>query len=140
MTLFIFTSASLPSGVLASTKGNRMILSGTEELHERISQLQGRIRELETGLKTLQADVSDEPHPLLDNDTLRLPTLGTPSQARSSPASGDSSSSKSSAMSQPSVPEPLPMKSEEEEEEKTPLDAFGRSSIVRYPFYQLILR
>ena len=48
-----------------STGHRRMVLANTEQLHERIEQLCARIRELETGLRTVQASVSSEPHPLL---------------------------------------------------------------------------
>ena len=43
----------------------RMILSNTEELHDKIDSLLERIRLLEDALRTLQASVSPQPHPLL---------------------------------------------------------------------------
>lgn len=48
-----------------------MVLSGTQELHERIDDLYARNRDLEDALKTLQGQLSDEPHPLLCPDALR---------------------------------------------------------------------
>ncbi|KAF5384815.1 hypothetical protein D9615_000960 [Tricholomella constricta] len=57
-----------PDGSLTPGRGNRLILANTEELHDRIDHLCSRIRELENALRTLQESVSDEPHPLLQND------------------------------------------------------------------------
>lgn len=45
----------------------RYILANTEELHAQIDALTIRVRELEHGLSLLQATVSSEPHPLLEN-------------------------------------------------------------------------
>jgi hypothetical protein len=49
-----------------------LILSNTEELHERIEVLCARNRDLEEALKSLQAAVSDGPHPLLQANSLTL--------------------------------------------------------------------
>lgn len=46
-----------------------MILTNTEELHERVESLLERIRMLEDALRTLQASVSTRPHPLLAQQT-----------------------------------------------------------------------
>ncbi|THU97411.1 hypothetical protein K435DRAFT_828690 [Dendrothele bispora CBS 962.96] len=64
--------AICPDGSLTAGKGNRLVLSGTEELHERISSLCSRIRDLEEALASVQAKVSQEPHPLLRSDLLQL--------------------------------------------------------------------
>lgn len=48
---------------------HRYILANTEELHSQIDALTIRVRELEHGLSLLQATVSNEPHPLLENRT-----------------------------------------------------------------------
>ncbi|CAE6417865.1 unnamed protein product [Rhizoctonia solani] len=54
------------------------VLANTEELHEKIIQLQDRISSLENGLATLQAAHSSQPHPLLREDLLELKApLGT---------------------------------------------------------------
>ncbi|CEL61942.1 putative transcriptional regulatory protein C1F7,11c OS=Schizosaccharomyces pombe (strain 972 / ATCC 24843) GN=SPAC1F7.11c PE=4 SV=1 [Rhizoctonia solani AG-1 IB] len=54
------------------------VLANTEELHEKIIQLQDRISSLENGLATLQATHSSQPHPLLREDLLDLKApLGT---------------------------------------------------------------
>ncbi|CUA70642.1 putative transcriptional regulatory protein C1F7,11c [Schizosaccharomyces pombe 972h-] [Rhizoctonia solani] len=61
-------------------------IANTEELHEKIIQLQDRISSLENGLATLQAAHSSQPHPLLREDLLELKApLGTelaPSQLK----------------------------------------------------------
>jgi hypothetical protein len=54
------------------------VLANTEELHEKIIQLQDRISNLENALGTLQAAHSSQPHPLLREDLLDLKApLGT---------------------------------------------------------------
>lgn len=62
------------------------MLANTEELHEKIIQLQDRISSLENALATLQAAHSSQPHPLLREDLLELKApLGTelaPSQVK----------------------------------------------------------
>ncbi|KAJ7617219.1 fungal-specific transcription factor domain-containing protein [Roridomyces roridus] len=74
-----------------SGKGNRFILSNTEELHDRIEELCGRIRELEDALRALQETVSDRPHPLLQTDPLHLKSHSQPVQGGPSPASSEQS-------------------------------------------------
>ncbi|KIO25882.1 hypothetical protein M407DRAFT_24844 [Tulasnella calospora MUT 4182] len=54
--------------------GGRFILANTEELHEKISELQGRITELEDALTVSHAAHSSHPHPLLRPDLLALKT------------------------------------------------------------------
>ncbi|CCA77568.1 hypothetical protein PIIN_11545, partial [Serendipita indica DSM 11827] len=61
-----------PDGALAP-KGHRLILSNTEELHNKIDNLTARIHELENALETLQSLHYDEPHPLL-NGAIEPPT------------------------------------------------------------------
>lgn len=64
-----------------------MILANTEELHGRIDHLTARIHELEAALRTLQSQVSDEPHPILQKDSLQeLPSLPIPSGSGTSPS------------------------------------------------------
>jgi len=95
-----------------------MILAGTEQLHERISQISARNRELEKALRTLQGTVSDQPHPLL---VLRINT-----QQESPSAPSTSSSNKSSSTSQISPithpPDPAEVKLDDEQ---NMIDAFG---------------
>ncbi|KAJ3574344.1 hypothetical protein NP233_g1815 [Leucocoprinus birnbaumii] len=59
-----------PDGVLTPGKNGRLVLAGTEELHDRISHFSSRIRDLEGALQALQTQVSDAPHPLLLKDSL----------------------------------------------------------------------
>lgn len=136
-----------PEGVLASTKGNRMILSGTEELHERIDSLCTRIKELEDALKSLQEQVSDQPHPLLRTDILRevepqLRALSRPaSQSHDSAFNSGASTSESStkslgASSDESVRLPLvnskPTRPTDDPDARHPvIDAFGTISVLK---------
>ncbi|EGN93676.1 hypothetical protein SERLA73DRAFT_163437 [Serpula lacrymans var. lacrymans S7.3] len=72
--------AICPNGSLTSGKGNRLVLANTEELHSKIEGLTSRIRELEDALRIVQAEISDRPHPLLQNniaDLLRDTTSAT---------------------------------------------------------------
>ncbi|KAG8951810.1 hypothetical protein FRC04_005502 [Tulasnella sp. 424] len=52
----------------------RFILANTEELHEKISELQSRITDLEDALGVSHAAHSSHPHPLLRPDLLALKT------------------------------------------------------------------
>ncbi|KAF8677359.1 Fungal specific transcription factor domain [Rhizoctonia solani] len=71
-------SSICPDGQLTTGKGNRFVLANTEELHEKIIQLQDRISSLENALATLQAAHSSQPHPLLREELLELKApLGT---------------------------------------------------------------
>ncbi|KIM27212.1 hypothetical protein M408DRAFT_330132 [Serendipita vermifera MAFF 305830] len=71
------TSAICPDGHLLP-KGQRLILASTEQLHTQIDQLTDRTRELEEALANLQAQHSNEPHPLLSKpDDLPLTSFGS---------------------------------------------------------------
>lgn len=61
-----------PDGALTSGKGSRFILANTERLHSKIIQMSDRIRQLEEALGNLQAERTQEPHPLLHQDLLRI--------------------------------------------------------------------
>ncbi|KAJ7643980.1 hypothetical protein FB45DRAFT_285047 [Roridomyces roridus] len=58
-----------PEGALQSGRGSRFILANTEQLHEKIAQLSDRVRQLEEGLESVQAE-----HPLLATDLRRIKT------------------------------------------------------------------
>lgn len=62
-----------------------MILANTDELHDRIDHLTSYIRELEGALRTLQAEVSSDPHPLLQKDLFHdIPPLTATSRCSTS--------------------------------------------------------
>jgi hypothetical protein len=48
------------------------VLASTQELHEKISELSTRVRELEDALRSSHAQLSPEQHPLLTEDLLRI--------------------------------------------------------------------
>ncbi|KLO07236.1 hypothetical protein SCHPADRAFT_881937 [Schizopora paradoxa] len=104
-------AAICPDGTLATGKGNRMVLANTEELHERIEILCGRIRALEDALKILQASVSTEPHPLLVANEVTPPEASTSSI--------------------PTIPTTIarPVVSNRDDDEEISLDAFGTLAI-----------
>ncbi|KAJ6525276.1 hypothetical protein DFH09DRAFT_1188758 [Mycena vulgaris] len=81
-----------PEGALQSGRGSRFILANTEQLHEKITQLSDRVRQLEDGLESVQAE-----HPLLTPDLRRIKT----SQELYVPAPAASTSDATSA---PTVP------------------------------------
>ncbi|KIY68324.1 hypothetical protein CYLTODRAFT_395596 [Cylindrobasidium torrendii FP15055 ss-10] len=58
-----------PDGAIALLIHCRFILANTAELHDRISQLSERVRQLEDGLEEAsRSDASTQPHPLLAPD------------------------------------------------------------------------
>ncbi|TFK23393.1 hypothetical protein FA15DRAFT_670507 [Coprinopsis marcescibilis] len=63
-----------PEGALTSGRGSRFILANTEQLHEKISQLGDRVRQLEDALQSVQSQVSSQPHPLLVPELLKIKT------------------------------------------------------------------
>ncbi|KAK0185178.1 hypothetical protein F5146DRAFT_1105813 [Armillaria mellea] len=123
-----------PDGSLTSGKGNRLILANTEQLHERIEHLCSRIRDLENALKTIQATVSSEPHPLLRLDLLQLksPQSTLPTQngsAGPSTANGPTSTSANSQSIRLGFSsEPQQARSDDENF----IDAFGTLTIGRH--------
>ncbi|KAF8531604.1 hypothetical protein JB92DRAFT_3104768 [Gautieria morchelliformis] len=58
-----------PEGSLPTR--NKPVASSTdkEQLYQRISELRGRVQELESALETVHASVSSEPHPLLSEES-----------------------------------------------------------------------
>ncbi|TFK24536.1 hypothetical protein FA15DRAFT_704519 [Coprinopsis marcescibilis] len=59
-------------GILSAGQGTRFILADTDQLHRKITEMSNRIRQLEDALAILQASISDERHPLLSDDHLRV--------------------------------------------------------------------
>ncbi len=86
------------------------MLASTQELHEKISELATRVRELEDALRASHQHLSTEPHPLLSEELLKI----------KAPLQRDVSSVKSS----PSVVV------KEEENNPDVVDAFGTLSIA----------
>lgn len=52
----------------------RFILANTEQLHDKIAELSDRVRQLEEALEQVQAQCSNQTHPLLAPDLLRIKT------------------------------------------------------------------
>ncbi|GJF00201.1 fungal-specific transcription factor domain-containing protein [Phanerochaete sordida] len=75
-------SAICPEGSLTTgNRSNRLAFADADELQKKVERLRGRVKALENGLRTLQADVSDDPHPLLldtDEATAIIDTSPTP--------------------------------------------------------------
>ncbi|KAF9055205.1 hypothetical protein BDZ89DRAFT_1124982 [Hymenopellis radicata] len=61
-----------PNGSLATGQGTRFVLADTSQLHNKISEMGQRIRQLEDALAIFQAGVSTEVHPLLREDLLAI--------------------------------------------------------------------
>ncbi|KAI0343138.1 hypothetical protein BDW22DRAFT_1329008 [Trametopsis cervina] len=65
-------AAICPDGSLTTGKGNRFVLANTEVLHDKISVLASRVRELEDALADAHSARSSDAHPLLAPDLLLL--------------------------------------------------------------------
>ncbi|PPQ94650.1 hypothetical protein CVT25_009381 [Psilocybe cyanescens] len=65
-------AAICPEGSLTTGKGNRFVLANTEALHEKITVLANRVRQLEDGLAQSHATTSHTPHPLLSEELLQI--------------------------------------------------------------------
>ncbi|KAK0210193.1 fungal-specific transcription factor domain-containing protein, partial [Desarmillaria ectypa] len=61
-----------PCGILSAGQGTRFILADTDHLHRKITEMSQRIRSLEDALAILQATVSEERHPLLEDELLTV--------------------------------------------------------------------
>ncbi|KAF8901817.1 fungal-specific transcription factor domain-containing protein, partial [Mucidula mucida] len=61
-----------PCGILSAGQGTRFVLADTDHLHRKITDMSTRIRQLEDALAILQASVSSDRHPLLNDDLLRV--------------------------------------------------------------------
>ncbi|KAG7443621.1 uncharacterized protein BT62DRAFT_934859 [Guyanagaster necrorhizus] len=64
--------AICPDGSLTTGQGNRFVLASTQELHEKISELANRVRELEDALRSSHGRLSSDTHPLLSEELLRI--------------------------------------------------------------------
>ncbi|EJD07390.1 uncharacterized protein FOMMEDRAFT_164371 [Fomitiporia mediterranea MF3/22] len=56
-----------PDGTLAATKGNKVLQTQNETLLQQVKRLNSRVRDLESALSKTQAQISPQPHPLLEN-------------------------------------------------------------------------
>ncbi|KAJ3827826.1 fungal-specific transcription factor domain-containing protein [Lentinula raphanica] len=81
--------AICPDGSLTTGKGNRFVLANTEDLHDKISQLATRVRQLEDALAHSHRISSSQPHPLLSDELLQIKrplererTDGTPTKEK----------------------------------------------------------
>ncbi|KAJ7132076.1 fungal-specific transcription factor domain-containing protein [Mycena epipterygia] len=103
--------AICPDGSLTTGQGNRFVLASTQELHEKISELANRVRELEDALRSSHSHLSNEQHPLLSEELLRIkaPLQREVPAFRNQPAGG------------PTI--------KEEEHNPDVVDAFGSLSI-----------
>ena len=61
-----------PVGSLTTGQGNRFVLASTQELHEKITELCSRVRELEDALRVSHNQNSSDEHPLLSEELLRI--------------------------------------------------------------------
>ncbi|KAI6044218.1 fungal-specific transcription factor domain-containing protein [Pisolithus marmoratus] len=64
--------AICPDGSLTTGQGNRFVLASTTELHDKISELCNRVRQLEDALRLSHSMVSAERHPLLSEELLQI--------------------------------------------------------------------
>ncbi|KIJ61993.1 hypothetical protein HYDPIDRAFT_115133 [Hydnomerulius pinastri MD-312] len=64
--------AICPDGSLTTGQGNRFVLASTQELHEKISDLSNRVRELEDALRYSHSLVSTDKHTLLTDELLQI--------------------------------------------------------------------
>ncbi|EJF67345.1 hypothetical protein DICSQDRAFT_151630 [Dichomitus squalens LYAD-421 SS1] len=87
-------AALCPDGsLITGGKGTRQAVADVEDLKKKIDTLQTRSNALETALKTLQAAVSDEPHPLLlQDDACPLSMFYSSSSPADSPTNHSSDS------------------------------------------------
>ncbi|EKM81959.1 hypothetical protein AGABI1DRAFT_112143 [Agaricus bisporus var. burnettii JB137-S8] len=78
--------AICPDGSLTTGQGNRFVLASTQELHEKISELANRVRDLEDGLRSSHSQLSNDTHPLLSEDLLKIkaPLQREPASLRNS--------------------------------------------------------
>ncbi|KAF8343443.1 hypothetical protein F5887DRAFT_972939 [Amanita rubescens] len=65
-------AAICPTGSLTTGRGNRFVLANTESLHDKISELANRVRQLEDALHESHSIHSSEQHPLLADDLLQI--------------------------------------------------------------------
>ncbi|KAI0272650.1 fungal-specific transcription factor domain-containing protein [Gloeopeniophorella convolvens] len=100
--------AICPDGSLTTGQGNRFVLASTQELHEKITELCARVRELEDGLRVANDKNSSDPHPLLSEELL---LVKAPLQREAPPRN------------------PITINQQEEENNPDVVDSFGTLAI-----------
>ncbi|KAH9933330.1 fungal-specific transcription factor domain-containing protein [Fomitopsis serialis] len=65
-------AAICPDGHLTTGKGNRFVLANTEALHDKITQLSSRVRQLEDALEQAHGKTSLELHPMLTEELRQI--------------------------------------------------------------------
>ncbi|KAH9946504.1 hypothetical protein B0H21DRAFT_743137 [Amylocystis lapponica] len=65
-------AAICPDGSLTTGKGNRFVLANTEVLHDKITDLATRVRQLEDALQSAHGQLSQGVHPLLTDELLQI--------------------------------------------------------------------
>ena len=94
--------------MFSSNSTYRFVLASTQELHEKITELCSRVRDLEDALRTSHAQNSIEPHPMLSDDLLRVKA---PLQREAPPRN------------------PMTINQQEEENNPDVIDSFGTLAI-----------
>ncbi|KAF8573766.1 hypothetical protein K439DRAFT_1665694 [Ramaria rubella] len=71
-------AAICPSGTFI--KGTRSLKTNSLKLHETITEMSSRIVQLEEALGSLQSQISTDPHPLLEDNNVKVPLATKPSE------------------------------------------------------------
>ncbi|KAI0260057.1 hypothetical protein BC834DRAFT_1013816 [Gloeopeniophorella convolvens] len=64
-----------PNGSLVTGQGTRFVLADTDRLHNKITDMSDRIRQLEDALAVSHFSISRDPHPLLQRDLLKIKSI-----------------------------------------------------------------
>jgi len=80
---------SLGKPIAEKVENYSFILADTEQLHEKIYEMSNRIRQLEDALAILQSSVSDQRHPLLNDELLKVKFGSESINARETPTSDE---------------------------------------------------
>ncbi|KAF8650271.1 hypothetical protein AX16_005325 [Volvariella volvacea WC 439] len=121
--------AICPDGSLTPGRGGKLVLANTEELHDRIDRLCGRIRELEDALRSLHANHSSQPHPLLTLELLQLKGPENFNVSTTSLSSSSKSPSNPPPSSQPSDSRSPSIPNSDDGGEESLIDAFGTLTV-----------
>ncbi|KAI0319354.1 hypothetical protein OF83DRAFT_1163006 [Amylostereum chailletii] len=64
-----------PNGSLVTGQGTRFVLADTDRLHSKITEMSERIRQLEDALTHAHLASTEDPHPLLKRDFLKIKSI-----------------------------------------------------------------